>query len=108
MAQGTIPTSEWKSEWFLSERNAELRRVLVQGVGYNRICEELGAVELDSWKEYSLLKINNYIEVDEWELQDANEPIRIDSEEFEIQSQLKGNQTIKLLSWARRFYNMRF
>ena len=74
---GTIPTSEWKSQWLLSERNAELRRVLVQGVGYNRICEELGAVELDSWHEYSLLKIKNYIEVDEWESIDDNEPMHL-------------------------------
>ena len=74
---GTIPTSEWKSEWLLSERNAELRRVLVQGVGYNRICEELGAVELDSWKEYSLLEIKNYIEVDEWGSEDDKEPMHL-------------------------------
>lgn len=74
---GTIPTSEWKSQWLLSERNAELRRILIQAIGYNRICEELGAVELDSWQEYSLLKIKNYIEVDEWESQDANEPMHL-------------------------------
>ena len=74
---GTIPTSKWNSEWLLSERNAELRRVLVQGVGYNRICEELGAVELDSWKEYSLLEIKNYIEVDEWGSEDDKEPMHL-------------------------------
>ncbi|BAY81131.1 hypothetical protein NIES267_06060 [Calothrix parasitica NIES-267] len=74
---GTIPTSEWKSQWLLEERNAELRRVLVHEVGFNRIYEELGAEELDSWKEYNLLKINNYIEVDEWESQDANEPMHL-------------------------------
>ncbi|WP_414623909.1 DUF6745 domain-containing protein [Calothrix sp. CCY 0018] len=74
---GTIPTSEWKSQWLLSERNAELRRILVQGVGNYRICEELGAVELDSWQEYTLLKIENYIEVDEWASQDANEAMHL-------------------------------
>jgi hypothetical protein len=50
---------------------------LVQGIGYNRICEELGAVELDSWQEYTLLKIKNYIEVDEWASQDANESMHL-------------------------------
>ncbi|MEL7244673.1 MAG: DUF6745 domain-containing protein [Cyanobacteria bacterium J06573_2] len=74
---GITPTSEWRSEWLLSERNAELRRVLVQGVGYNRICEELGAEELDSWEEYSLFKIKNYIEVDEWGSEDDNEPMHL-------------------------------
>ncbi|MEL6456694.1 MAG: DUF6745 domain-containing protein [Cyanobacteria bacterium J06621_15] len=74
---GITPTSEWRSEWLLSERNAELRRVLVQGVGYNRICEELGAEELDSWEEYSLFKIKNYIEVDEWGSENDNEPMHL-------------------------------
>lgn len=74
---GTIPTSEWKSQWLLEERNAELRRVLVQGIGYNRICEELGAIELDSWQEYRLLKIENYIEAPDWASQDANEPMHL-------------------------------
>lgn len=49
---GTIPTSEWKPQWFLSEKNGQLRRILVQNIGYNRICEELGDIELDSWEEY--------------------------------------------------------
>ncbi len=74
---GTVSSSQWRSQWLLEERNAELRRVLVQGVGYNRICEELGAVELDSWQEYSLFKIKNYIEVDEWASQDAMEPMHL-------------------------------
>jgi hypothetical protein len=31
--------------------------VLIQGIGYARICQELQAVELDTWAEYTLLKI---------------------------------------------------
>ncbi len=60
---GEIPSSQWKSDWLLSEENAELRRILIQSIGYNRICQELGAVELDSWQEYTLLKIENYTEI---------------------------------------------
>ncbi|WP_293349794.1 MULTISPECIES: hypothetical protein [unclassified Microcoleus] len=33
--------------------------MLIQGIGYARICSELQAVELDSWQEYTLLKIDN-------------------------------------------------
>jgi hypothetical protein len=33
--------------------------VLIQGIGYARICQELQATELDSWREYTLLKIDN-------------------------------------------------
>jgi len=49
----------WQAEWLLSESNAELRRVLIERIGYDRICQQLPAVELDSWQEYTLLKIDN-------------------------------------------------
>ena len=60
---GQVPSSQWKSQWLLSEENAELKRILIQVIGYNKICEELGAIELDSWNEYTLLKIENYTEI---------------------------------------------
>jgi leucine-rich repeat protein SHOC2 len=50
--------SEWKAEWLRDESNAELRRRLIQQIGYERICQELDAIEIDSWREYTLLKIN--------------------------------------------------
>lgn len=55
--------NQWQAEWILSEDNVELRRVLVQGIGYERICRELQAVAVDSWKEYTLLKIEIYDEI---------------------------------------------
>jgi len=55
---GKIHPANWRSQWFLEEDNAELRRVLIQGIGYARICEELEARELDCWQEYTLLRIN--------------------------------------------------
>jgi hypothetical protein len=54
---GKIHPNQWQANWILAEGNAELRRVLIQGIGYARICQELQAVELDSWQEYMLLKI---------------------------------------------------
>ncbi|MBC7971807.1 MAG: hypothetical protein H7Z11_17055, partial [Verrucomicrobia bacterium] len=54
---GIVPPNQWQSEWLLTEDNAELRRVLIQGIGYARICQELQAAELNSWQEYTLLKI---------------------------------------------------
>jgi leucine-rich repeat protein SHOC2 len=49
--------NEWKSEWLLDEDNTEIRRVLIQQLGYNRICQELDAITIDTWQEYVLLKI---------------------------------------------------
>ncbi len=50
--------TDWKSEWLLDENNAEIRRILVDRIGYERICDELNAVSLDTWREYTLLKID--------------------------------------------------
>jgi leucine-rich repeat protein SHOC2 len=50
--------SEWNPVWLLDEENAEIRRVLIQQIGYDRICQELGAIDLDNWREYTLLKID--------------------------------------------------
>jgi Leucine rich repeat len=53
-----IKFSNWKSEWLLDEDNAEIRRVLIEKVGYEKICKELDAVNLNNWREYTLLKID--------------------------------------------------
>ncbi len=55
---GQIHPNLWQAQWLLAEKNAELRRVLIQGIGYARICWELQATELNCWKEYTLLKID--------------------------------------------------
>jgi internalin A len=55
---GNLHPHQWQSAWLLTETNAELRRILIQGIGYGRICQELRAIELDAWREYTLLKID--------------------------------------------------
>jgi leucine-rich repeat protein SHOC2 len=66
-----IKFSEWKPEWLLDEDNAEIRRTLVEQVGYEKICEDLSALTLDTWKEYTLLKIDEVEVIYE----DEDEPI---------------------------------
>lgn len=61
---GKIHPQQWQSQWLLTEENAELRRVLIQGIGYARICQELQAIELDTWQEYTLLKIDNNVDIE--------------------------------------------
>ncbi|MEG4184916.1 leucine-rich repeat domain-containing protein, partial [Microcoleus sp. Pol14D6] len=56
---GQLHPNKWQSQWLLAEENAELRRVLIEGIGYDRICQELEAEQIDSWHEYSLLQIDN-------------------------------------------------
>ncbi|MEH1820899.1 MAG: DUF6745 domain-containing protein [Nostoc sp.] len=61
---GKIHPQQWQATWLLTEENAELRRVLIQGIGYARICQELQAIELDKWQEYTLLGIDNNVDIE--------------------------------------------
>ncbi|MBD2449980.1 leucine-rich repeat domain-containing protein [Nostoc sp. FACHB-152] len=61
---GKLHFSQWQPQWLLEEDNAEVRRVLIQVIGYDRICEELQAQVLDSWQEYTLLCIDADVDVE--------------------------------------------
>ena len=56
--------SNWNPEWLLDQENAEIRRRLIEQVGYEKICDKLGAIALDSWREYHLLKIHANVDVE--------------------------------------------
>ncbi|WP_333024765.1 MULTISPECIES: DUF6745 domain-containing protein [unclassified Microcoleus] len=55
---GNLHPHQWQSQWVLKEHNAEVRRALIQGISYDRICQELEVTELDYWEEYTLLSID--------------------------------------------------
>lgn len=59
---GKIHPEQWQSQWLINEDNAEIRRVLIQAIGYDRICQELQATEIDKYQGYTLLKIDNVID----------------------------------------------
>ena len=61
--------SSWKAEWLLTENNIEIRRTLIEVLGYEKIFEELDAFAIDSWREYTLLEISNIENIygDGWE-----------------------------------------
>jgi leucine-rich repeat protein SHOC2 len=55
--------SDFKAEWLLEEYNVEIRRVIIEYLGYEKIRDRLGVVEIDSWREYVLLKIEEAGEI---------------------------------------------
>jgi hypothetical protein len=55
---GLIALEQWKAEWLLDEDNAEIRHVLIEQVGYEKICKELKAIDVDTWREYILMIID--------------------------------------------------
>jgi leucine-rich repeat protein SHOC2 len=59
-----IKFSDWNPEWLLDEENAEIRRTLIDRVGYEKICEKLGAIEIDFWREYHLITIPADVDVE--------------------------------------------
>jgi hypothetical protein len=54
---GSVVSEKWEPKWILEEKNSELRRILIQNIGYSRICHELNTKKIDSWREYELLEI---------------------------------------------------
>jgi hypothetical protein len=61
---GKLHPHQWQAHWLLEEPNAELRRALIQGIGYARLCQELHVHELDTWHDYSLLKLDTDADIE--------------------------------------------
>ena len=59
-----IPINKWTAECLIEEENAEFRRLVIQVIGYEKICRELKAIELDTWREYTLLKIDKKVDIE--------------------------------------------
>jgi leucine-rich repeat protein SHOC2 len=70
--------SDWKAKWLLDENNTEIRRRLIEQLGYEKICDELGAIAIDTWQEYTLLKIDNIeIVYQGWRREMSREPMML-------------------------------
>lgn len=54
---GKVNSEHWKPEWLLDEPNAELRRILLREIGYERAIATLGARVRDRWREYELVEL---------------------------------------------------
>jgi hypothetical protein len=57
---GAVHPHQWEARWVTQERNAGLRRILIREIGYARLCQELQAEIIDSWREYTLLGLLIY------------------------------------------------
>ena len=55
---GAVHPSQWQPQWLSLEKNHQLRQLLIQTIGYNRISQELETIELDRQQGYSLLKVD--------------------------------------------------
>jgi leucine-rich repeat protein SHOC2 len=55
--------SEWKSEWLLDEDNTKIRQILIEQLGYEKIFKELNSLVIDTWREYTLIRIHGIEEI---------------------------------------------
>lgn len=55
---GSVLSEHWKPEWILEEDNAELRKILTETIGYDRVLKTLGGKTLDTWREYELIEFS--------------------------------------------------
>ena len=69
--------SDWKSEWLLEEKNVEIKKILIQQIGYAKICEDLSALALDNWREYTLIKLDGAepVYANSWQIEVGAEPM---------------------------------
>lgn len=61
---GKLYPNQWRGEWLLSEKDHQLRKVLMCGIGYGRLLQELPVVEFDTWQNYTLFRINAPIDLE--------------------------------------------
>jgi len=61
---GSINSEHWKPEWLLSETNAELRRILIEGLGYERLMSKLPNKLIHSDGNMELRKITRKIDIE--------------------------------------------
>ena len=54
----TIHPNQWQPEWFLSEENRQIQKILIQGIGIDRLCQQLSLIEIEKKGEYTLLKLD--------------------------------------------------
>jgi hypothetical protein len=52
---GQLHPRQWRSEWITTETNVVWRGILIEGIGYDRLCQELPTKTIDTWREYSLV-----------------------------------------------------
>lgn len=61
---GKLFPNQWRAEWILSEKDFQLRQILMRGIGYDRLLHELPVVEFDVWQNYTLFRINAPIDIE--------------------------------------------
>ncbi len=55
-----VHSSLWQADWLYNESDSHMRELLIRVLGHQKLVSELGSRELDSWREYKLLALENH------------------------------------------------
>jgi hypothetical protein len=61
---GKLRSDNWKSDWLLKTDNAEHRRVLLEGIGYERIMRDLGGNQIHTDGDMELVRVAADVDVE--------------------------------------------
>ncbi|BAU67297.1 hypothetical protein STA3757_47080 [Stanieria sp. NIES-3757] len=90
---GKVHPSQWQPAWLLTETNYQVRKALIQGIGYQRISQELPLIELDRLP----ISLNSYTEYTYFQELNYNPKVSIQYTLFKIDSQVCQEPIILLL-----------
>lgn len=61
---GNLPYGQWEPKWLLKENNSELKRILIQAIGYSRIMYKLGSELIHSDGDMELRRIKADVDME--------------------------------------------
>jgi hypothetical protein len=67
LSEKELIISQTQSQWqnvSSTPLDLEQATIAIQGIGYDRICQDLQAKECDRWQEYTLLQIESEVDVE--------------------------------------------
>jgi hypothetical protein len=50
----------WRADWLSNEADSQMQELLIQVLGHQKLISELGSRELDAWREYKLLTLEDH------------------------------------------------
>ena len=90
-----------RTHWLLEEKNSELRRSLIQRIGYARLCQELQAEKLDTWQDYEILRIDAKIDEEPIHLLKMNCPSTGDIHAIRVPPNMtSARDAVRWINWG--------
>lgn len=95
---GRFHPSQWQAKWLLEGHDADITKVLVEGIGYPRIRQEIQSIELNALDKYELLRTNLDIKIE------STYPQALSSFEFQVITVNSKGEIVKTEQKQAKFF----